>query len=72
LEKIVVICVKNIIDEYLNNIKKKDPRLCVVMDLELGQVLAINIGGVNRKDTKVVDFEKYSITCHFVSWAQKQ
>jgi hypothetical protein len=35
--------------------------------------LAINIGGVNRKDIKVViDFEKYSIKCHFVSWPQKQ
>jgi hypothetical protein len=58
LEKIVTIRVKNIIDEYLNNIKKKYPRLCVVMDLELGRILAINIGGVSRKDIKVVDFEK--------------
>jgi hypothetical protein len=29
--------------------------------------------GVNRKDIEVVvDFEKYSIMCNFVSWAQKQ
>jgi hypothetical protein len=42
-------------------------------ELELGRILVINIGGVSRKDIKVVvDFEKYSIKCHFVSRAQKQ
>jgi len=67
---IIITCAKNIIDEYLSNIKRKDPRLCVVIDLELRWVLTINVGGVSRK--YVVDFEKYSMKCHFVSWPQKQ